>query len=371
MFHTEDQSTSQLNSTPLVHPNYLVCPLTGQIFLNPVIVTPSGHTFEQEYVEKLIALAKQQGKVATCPLTRQEITGYVIAWSIKAAVQQYLESTPEAKIDLYNNATNTSDNAPLPNSLPETTSESPHANHSEQMQADERLARELQREMEDSDRERRLREERTRRSNEAFRARQERRAAEQQRERERARSVQQITHRQARPEDHKIALYGEEKEKRNTLIQDIKNLIYALGFEEGPRSQGTITNPSLLAFALIETIFLPSQPWQKIKIQDGPKSAIMHTVLKAAIQALEEINKEVLNQAIEASAHTHDLVKTKFGGEVSLSNGGYAKLALMAGTVNGQPGYLVDQILARVNYMLNQLSLKHASQVERNLRLGH
>lgn len=367
MLRTEEPSTSQPINHSLKHPDYLVCPLSQQIFLNPVTALPSGHTYEREMLEEHIKSAKKRGEIATCPLTRQEITGYVTTWSIKCAVDQYLMSNSQAKTDVYQPfATQTSNSPPTKHLLPEPTPELSQTNHSEQIEADEKLARELQREIEERDRERQLREERTRRSNDAFRAHQTRRAAEQQREREKARVDQHI----AMP-DHKITLYGHERKERETLIQDIKNLIFALGFEQGPHSQGTITNPSLLFFAFIETIFLPSQPWQKIKIQEGPKSETMYAVLKAAIQALEEINKEILNQAIEASAHTHDLVKTKFGGQISLSNGGYAKLARMMGTVNDQPGYLVDQILARVNYMLNQLYLKHPPQVASNAGLAH
>lgn len=118
----------------------------------------------------------------------------------------------------------------------------------------------------------------------------------------------------------------------DALIDDIQNLIYILNFETGPRHNGN----------------------GKIHISEGPKNIeAMHAVLKAAIEAVKNLDPTILSDTLEKYAHQYDVVWTYIRGQVSLSNGGYASIAKKLGTVKDQPGYLIDQVVSRVRTALD------------------
>lgn len=146
-----------------------------------------------------------------------------------------------------------------------------------------------------------------------------------------------------------------EKTDRDFLVKDIQNVIYALKFEKGPLPQGRIQNFSLLFFALIEQAFLEPLPWQKITVKEGPKTPAMYAVLKAAIRSLNTLNPDFLIKAKEEHAGQYDRVKTLLGGELSLNKNGYTAFAQFLGTINNQPGYLVNEIILRVDQLLDEL----------------
>lgn len=82
------------------YPEYLICPITLDIFLDPVLVITanpksSGRTFEREMIEHEIT---KNGK---CPLTQEEIIIYTSNRLALAAVADYLKSNPSATKDRY------------------------------------------------------------------------------------------------------------------------------------------------------------------------------------------------------------------------------------------------------------------------------
>lgn len=63
-------------------PRHLICTISGQIYLEPVTVYPSGHVYEKDMIDKLIADAAKRGAQALCPLSLIPIENYVKARGI-------------------------------------------------------------------------------------------------------------------------------------------------------------------------------------------------------------------------------------------------------------------------------------------------
>lgn len=70
----------------------LRCPITHEIFYDPVIVS-SGYTYERK--------ALQDGNVTQCPMTRQPIGRPVTNYAVKHAVDDYLQENPERKSEQH------------------------------------------------------------------------------------------------------------------------------------------------------------------------------------------------------------------------------------------------------------------------------
>lgn len=321
-------------------PHHLFCPISQQIYFKPVTVFPSGHVYEKEIVDHLIESARAQSKQALCALTRMPIENYVEAWKIAAAVDDYLRDHPNARSEQYK---------PINANLTKTVQAEPASN---QLREDATMARELTqqqiREEQDGERERR--------SHAAY-------IALLERERRRNNLIERV-HLQTL--QNRPTLTSAEERERDLIVREIQDIIFALGFEAGPKRQGRINNPSLLFFALIEQGFLKPMPWQKIKISKGPKTLAMYDVLKAAIRALNELDPEVLTTARSQHARQYDRVKT-LRGEFSLGQNTYASVAHMSGTIKNQPGDLVNQVLLRVNYLLAELCRKYPAEVRQNM----
>jgi len=311
-------------------PDELLCPVTRLIFLDPVIVYPSKQIFEREIIEALTQMAKQQNCELICPLTRIPITHYESSDSVKSNVENFLTNNPNVSNQRY---------------VREKPSEAYLVqkpivqNNTDYMESDAELARELDRQ-----------------EREQF-ARENQRQLESQRELEKQKQSQEayrqklIKEQQAK-EVKVINLSYSDQKIRDKLIDDVQNLIFALGFETGPKPRGRIDNFALLFFAMIEQALLEPLPWQKIKVNTGPKSQEMYQTLKAAIRALKETNPEILEKAKLQNAEKYDLVKTWLGGELSLGKSGYAVFAQTMGTINNQPGDHVSRLLREVEKFL-------------------
>jgi hypothetical protein len=103
--------------------------------------------------------------------------------------------------------------------------------------------------------------------------------------------------------------------------------------------------------------------WQNIVVAAKPKVDVpMHAVLRAAISSLKELRPELLHEERTRWKGLYDVVHTWLGGLKSLGNGGYVEVAKAMGTIKNQPGYLIDQILIRVDFMLNDLCQKYPQQ---------
>lgn len=85
------------------------CPISGQIFEDPVFLLGTGRIFEREAVELLISTAKKDGKKLLDPLSGNEISGkYETCYSMKSLVDSYLTAYPEKKEHLYQKGTHAS-----------------------------------------------------------------------------------------------------------------------------------------------------------------------------------------------------------------------------------------------------------------------
>ncbi len=71
-------------------PDGCVCPITGQIFANPVLL-PDGHTFEHSAIKEWLQTH------STSPVTNQEVGGCALTpnWAIKKVVEDWQQSTSD------------------------------------------------------------------------------------------------------------------------------------------------------------------------------------------------------------------------------------------------------------------------------------
>jgi hypothetical protein len=156
----------------------------------------------------------------------------------------------------------------------------------------------------------------------------------------------------------RLTISEQDKKKHDDLINDIQNLIWALGFETGPKPKGRIDNLALVFFALIEQAFLEPLPWQKIHVATGPKDFAMYHVLQAAISAIKVLNPGILYKAKLVNAGKYDLIETLLdklvGGERSIHDGGYVKIANTFGTITSQPGYLVNELIKQTEQLIGK-----------------
>lgn len=365
MFTLEDQQllASSEKQGEIAIPAHLICPLTQLIFLDPVTTIPGGHVYEKEIIDQLLHQATTSGRKLLCPITRTPIEQYVKAYNIEAAVEHFLKINPNACNQRYQREKADFEMPPLQKVHPQETF-LPTTALMQQIEADRVLASKLQQS-----------------EDEQLRWTERNQAIERE-SRDRCSTdiliQQKIKENQVRKSRlavsknpvRQVKLDWKEEKSRERLIEDIQNLIYALGFEKGPQPKGRIDNFSLLFFAMIESAFLEPLPWQKISIADGPKSRAMYALLKAAIQALKTMDPEILADAKASHKGKYDLVKTVFGGELSLAESNYAGFAKTMGTITNQPGYLVDKVLTSVEGMLRDLCSKHQNlQSEKGLNL--
>ena len=68
-------------------PDGCICPITGQIFSNPVLL-PDGHTFENSAIQEWLQ------KHSTSPVTNQEVGGCALTpnWAIKKVVDDWTQA---------------------------------------------------------------------------------------------------------------------------------------------------------------------------------------------------------------------------------------------------------------------------------------
>ncbi len=370
------------------HPNFIVCILTSEIYKEPVIVSPSAHTYEREALEKHINNRKSQGRKVECPKSRIEITSYIKNFDMISGVELYLTMYPAAKNDQYKPDKpdeHYCSNPVFLNQLPEVPLAASNQAPSSEISADDRVAIEaaqaeldalpipreshvveeeqrralMERLMHESERERaRERERRRLQTEEQHRLRmaelervrrenQERERLRVEREREVIRERERERERQIEENNKIVPLYGNENTAREMLLQDIQNLIWALRFEEGPVPRGTIDRWDGFFFAVIEKMLTSPNEWQKIKVSAGPTLPAMYIVLVAAKQALKRLDIEILNKAKSDNKGNYDCVQKKLG------------------TITNQPGDLVHKILTRVEAMINILRHKNARHLRK------
>lgn len=349
---------SQESKDEIEIPKHLTCPVTLLIFLEPVTVLPSGHVYEKEIIQALLLEGSKQKKEVVCPISRTPITGYINAWNILSGVDEYLQQNPNSKNQLYVRE--------KPEHAYVNIIEVKQEAESNQVNSDLNLAIELQRQEQANYEQQRIANEQQQRELQAERDRLIKIEIDRQRQAEREKQSQEAFRQRQLMEQNKqkIVKLGtnlsfSQIKIRDTLINDAQNLIYALGFETGPKPKGRIDNFALLFFAIIEQALLEPLPWQKIKVHPGPKPRAMYEILKACIRALKEGNIEILENAKIQYAGQYELVKTWFGGEKSLENSGYASFARTMGTVSGQPGDHIYQLLAKVEPFLVEISPEH------------
>jgi|GEM_PF-2321629 len=98
---TETVESSELTSTNsnqdfnLNLEKNLICPVNLCIFLNPVVLIPSGITVEEQTALELLA------KNSLCPLTRKPITGYVENNVLKSMVGDFLQQFPQKRSEQF------------------------------------------------------------------------------------------------------------------------------------------------------------------------------------------------------------------------------------------------------------------------------
>ena len=87
--------SSQANRNVNIPPE-LYCPISGQIFKDPV-VTEDGHTFEREAIKTWLEGNNRN------PLTNNEMKNKTLIanWSIKSAVERFLQEHPELADEQY------------------------------------------------------------------------------------------------------------------------------------------------------------------------------------------------------------------------------------------------------------------------------
>lgn len=352
----------QRTDTPKVkHPDYLLCSTTLYLYNEPVTVAPSGKIYEWESIDRLITDAKAQGRQALCPLTKAPITGYVKAFNIVAAVEDYVSTHPEAKSDVYEKQK--TEMVPsmavvvdYSQSLADVTvSPRPPA----EITDDDRLAIEAAQ----ADLNRRPQYAPNSQDNpmhhlqEAVRASGATESLFVVRERRLSESLLQRA---------PYLLNANDQEVRQDLVNDIHNLIWALHFEDSMQPPASSRANSYIR-AFLPGFFgppVPRQAWQDIVVATGPVFQVpMHAVLRAAIDALNLLQPELLHRERTQWKGVYDVVHTLLGGDKSLGNGGYANFAKAMGTIKNQPGYLIDQILIRVDFMLNDLCQKYPQQI--------
>jgi hypothetical protein len=384
----------------VVIPESLTCPVTKELFKKPVVVFPSGKTYEEWVVLQLLENANKKYEPALCPLTRQKIINHAINYSVKDAVADFLIHNPSLKAakeeeaaapqapaefkepqpisPRRNQFTGTGANAPQGfNFLFGGLSRPPIFQYrtlpvsvAEQSAVDEALARRLQ-EMEISANQEAERE--------AFLARPSSYSQSygstprpsvrstppsvEHRPLPRAPRVEPTAARNV-AEDSFHPLNTAIDKERQVLINDLKNLIYALKFEVGPQPRGSIQNDSLVFFAIVEHMLLQPLPWQKIKVAEGPKNDHMYQVLKAAIRALKELNKDLLSASKQSHNGQYDCVQTTLKGNLSIAqHRGYAGFAQSMGTISNQPGLLVHGILQRVELCFKQIEERYPNSL--------
>jgi hypothetical protein len=408
-------------------PDYLTCPMSLQIFLHPVTVS-SGHVYEKDELILFIQTAKKNNLRVFCPKSRDPIESFSDAWSMKEAVEDFLLNNPDARSEQYQpihtnlldeeNAkkylsskasieklatstpcttattfttatTSTTSTTSIINSTIKSFPISPKSFPISQKsfpispktfpvsQKSFPISRQTQnqdiQEIQDNENfARKFMPEKTTSNNTKtyYATTQEKHILP---------SIREYNDPLKREKQEKLfkeneaalskaisykTIHPSDQKECNALIDDIQNLIYALKFEDGPRSKG----PDIPAFMVIslalESIPLP---WQEIVVSEGPKSQAMYLVLKAAIEAIKQLNPQILNNVKENYIGQFDLVKTMFGGEIPLSQGGYANFAYVVGTITNQPGYHINQILDRVDLLLLNLGEKYPLHCQQNI----
>lgn len=313
------------------YPNHIVCPVNFTIFFHPVTLFPGGHVIEQASADKIMESTHPFYPDNTTP-----IQGYVTAYSIQEVVEDFLANHPEAKADQhepYPICNRRDSTHPLQTHVATTTKPSMPAKVKQEAD-DWRLGVQLQSKNKATETNQPVYEKTpnkpTSNPQHFF-------------------AAPTIT-----PSKPVIILNGAQLKQRDALISDIQNLIWALGFEKGPQPREIIDNFSLMVFSFF--ISPDPLPWQTLKIDQGPKTECMYWVLRSTIDALMRYDRSILEYAKLEHAGEYDLVTTVLGGTLSINAGGYVDLATFFGTVNHQPGYLVNQLVKKAEQFLPKLA---------------
>lgn len=76
-------------------PEYLCCALSLELMKDPIVVFPSGQTYEKEVLDTWVAKCKSKGKKITCPNTRKPIDYMTKNIAIAQAIEAWREEHPE------------------------------------------------------------------------------------------------------------------------------------------------------------------------------------------------------------------------------------------------------------------------------------
>lgn len=141
------------------------------------------------------------------------------------------------------------------------------------------------------------------------------------------------------------------KQDKKALINEVQNLIYALGFEKWVEPKSRLDNApdAYTIFALAEKFISSNSSWKSIKVNhNGPTTPEMKAVLLAARDALVESNSELLSEAKQKNSG-YDKVQTLTSGMQSNSSTiGFFSDNLIGYSTN-QPGNLVDNIVTKID----------------------
>eukprot|EP01054_Gregarina_sp_Poly1_P004718 Gregarina_sp_Poly_1__4717@NODE_251_length_10668_cov_46_370814_g33_i1_p4_GENE_NODE_251_length_10668_cov_46_370814_g33_i1NODE_251_length_10668_cov_46_370814_g33_i1_p4_ORF_typecomplete_len274_score49_56Ubox/PF04564_15/2_3e16TPR_16/PF13432_6/8_5TPR_16/PF13432_6/1_7e06TPR_MalT/PF17874_1/7_9e08zfNse/PF11789_8/4_1e03zfNse/PF11789_8/4_9e07zfNse/PF11789_8/5_9e02TPR_15/PF13429_6/1_7e07ANAPC3/PF12895_7/2_8e02ANAPC3/PF12895_7/2_3e05BTAD/PF03704_17/9_4e05TPR_2/PF07719_17/1_1TPR_2/PF07719_17/16TPR_2/PF07719_1 len=82
---------------PAKIPQYLICPINNTLFRNPVILVPSGHSYEREAIELYIQSTQSKKEPLLDPITRQPVDFTVVPnTALKKAAADFMERNPWA-----------------------------------------------------------------------------------------------------------------------------------------------------------------------------------------------------------------------------------------------------------------------------------
>lgn len=95
----ETEQTSELDATEIDWPEWLLCPISGAILVEPVVIG-DGFTFEREAITSWFELGHETSPCTGAKLKRNE-RELVPNRALQAAVTYFLKTHPEAAKDLY------------------------------------------------------------------------------------------------------------------------------------------------------------------------------------------------------------------------------------------------------------------------------
>eukprot|EP01056_Protomagalhaensia_sp_Gyna25_P003219 Protomagalhaensia_sp_Gyna_25__3218@NODE_292_length_4028_cov_111_660065_g226_i0_p3_GENE_NODE_292_length_4028_cov_111_660065_g226_i0NODE_292_length_4028_cov_111_660065_g226_i0_p3_ORF_typecomplete_len269_score44_94Ubox/PF04564_15/4_6e14TPR_2/PF07719_17/0_013TPR_2/PF07719_17/0_11TPR_2/PF07719_17/8e06TPR_16/PF13432_6/1TPR_16/PF13432_6/1_9e09TPR_MalT/PF17874_1/3_7e11TPR_1/PF00515_28/4_3TPR_1/PF00515_28/2_5TPR_1/PF00515_28/0_00023ANAPC3/PF12895_7/1_3e02ANAPC3/PF12895_7/1_3e08TPR_15/PF13429_6/6e08TPR_19 len=93
-----DEEKQRLSVTTI--PPYLVCPINSTLMRRPVVLLPSGMTYEKEAINLYIASIRKKGAELLDPVTRESVSGaHIPNVALRDASQEFINQHPWAATD--------------------------------------------------------------------------------------------------------------------------------------------------------------------------------------------------------------------------------------------------------------------------------